>query len=358
MSVIQMMDQGKYTEGRDAIEQALWNEKTANWPRTHYTKGLLCQQAYEEGYKKKSSKLTGLYPDQLFLAYSSYEKALELDARGKFKQLISQKYYKLSNDFRQLGSDYFKKSMYEEALRAFEQALVINNSDLVTVPVDTNLVHNTALAAYEGEQWKKAITYLEGLHEVAHHPGNSLLLYQALLEEQDSVRAEEVLMEAVELHNYEKQVVVYLVNLLVQSERYEMALGVLDKAIVHRPDILQFQWSKGLVYRRMGEYDNAVLSLKKAIELDPEEAKLPYHIGVIYYNRGIELREESLKIKDNFRYQAVRAEAREQFLEAIVWLEKSYEMEPSDSRTISRLHQLYYQLQMKQKEESMKLLLD
>jgi len=165
-------------------------------------------------------------------------------------------------------------------------------------------------------------------------------------------------MEAVELHSYDKQAVVYLVNLLVKSERYEMALGVLDKAIAHRPDILQFLWSKGLVYRRMGEYNNAVLSLKKAIELDPEEATLYYHIGVIYYNRGIELREESLKIKDNLRYQAVRAEARDQFLEAIVWLEKSYEMEPSDSRTISRLRQLYYQLQMKQKEESMKLLLD
>lgn len=357
MSVIQMIDQGKYEEGRDAIELALWNEKTANWHRTHYTKGLLCQTAYEEGYKKKDSKLTGLYPDQLFLAHESYEKALELDVRGRTRTFIAQNYYRLSNDFRVMGSDHFKKGEYEKAFRAFEHALIVNNSELVKAPVDTNLVHNTAIAAYEAEMWDKAVLYLTGLHDVSHKPSSSLLLYEAHMHLKDTLRAEEVLEEALELYDYERQIVVYLINLLVRTDRSGLAIKVLDEALIRRPAEHQFYWARALIYRRLEEFDLAVRDFRKAIELKPEEATLYYHIGVIYYNRGIEIREAALGIHENERYLRLRDQAREQFLEALVWLEKSYELNPFDDRTISRLHQLYYQLQMKEKEEAMRLLL-
>jgi hypothetical protein len=73
---------------------------------------------------------------------------------------------------------------------------------------------------------------------------------------------------------------------------------------------------------------------------------------------GIDLREASLGIEDNEEYQKMRALSREKFLEAVRWLEKSYQLDPTDENTISRLRQLYSQLQMKEKEESMKLLIE
>ena len=85
LAVFQMIDQGKYEEAREAIELAVWNDKTSRWYRTYYAKGLLCQTAYEEGYPKKDKKKTTLYPDQLYVAYASYEKALDLDNRKKLK---------------------------------------------------------------------------------------------------------------------------------------------------------------------------------------------------------------------------------------------------------------------------------
>jgi tetratricopeptide (TPR) repeat protein len=358
LSVFQMIDQGKYSEARDAIELAIWNDKTSRWPRTWYAKGLLCQTAYEEGIKKNDRKKTTLYPDQLYVAYDAYEKAIELDVRERLHHNISTHYYHLSNDFRKLGSDHFSKKEYEEALRAFEHALLIDNSKLVHAKTDTSLVYNTALAAYECENWEKAIAYLTGLHDAAHKPGTSLLLYQAHLENGDSTRAEEVLMEGVKLYKYETQVVVYLVNLFVQSERPDLAIKVLDEAIAARPGIYQFHWGRGLIYRRMGVYDKAIESFNHALELKPDEPTIYYHLGVIYYNQGVDLSDQALQVRNNDQYQALQEQSNEKFQEAVRWLEKSYELDPFDQKTISKLYQLYYQLQMKQKEEKMKLLME
>ncbi len=123
LSVIQMIEQGKYKEGKEAIELAIWNDKTSSWSKTYFVRGLLCQTAYEDGFEKNDAKKTGLYPDQLYLAYSSYERALELDVRQRHRSSISQQYYHLSNDFSKLGQKHFSNQEYDMALRAFEHAL-------------------------------------------------------------------------------------------------------------------------------------------------------------------------------------------------------------------------------------------
>jgi tetratricopeptide (TPR) repeat protein len=108
----------------------------------------------------------------------------------------------------------------------------------------------------------------------------------------------------------------------------------------------------------MSEFDKAVESFKSAIKLAPDESEIYYHIGVIYYNRGIDLTEQSLKIGDSDEYHKIKSLAWEQFKEAVVWLEQAYEMDPYNEETISKLYQLYYQLQMKEKEESMRMLIE
>ena len=71
---------------------------------------------------------------------------------------------------------------------AFEHALLIGNSELVSAKTDTNLVYNTALAAYECENWDKAIQYLTGLHEDAYSTNVSSIACQASLEAGDQHR--------------------------------------------------------------------------------------------------------------------------------------------------------------------------
>lgn len=358
LSVMQMIDSKKYSDAKEAIELAVWNDRTANWPRTYYAKGLLCQTAYEEGVKSKDSKLTSLYEDQLFLAYESYEKAIELDAREKLHSPISKKYYSLSNDFRQLGLEQYTKKEYSEALRAFEHALLVIHSNLLHVPTDTNLVYNTAIAAYESGNWDKAIGFLSGLHEDSFSLDASLFLINAHLQKGDTLQAEAVMLEGVQMYEYSDTLTMYLVNWLGETNRMDQAIDILDEAIIHHPDNFRFHWALGLVYSSMDKYPEAILSFKKAAELT--EAKPPelfYQVGVCYYNIGIDLREAALQISENDEYLVVRDQYLAQFREAVIWLEKSYELDPGNEKTISRLYQLYYQLQMKEKQETFEQLI-
>ncbi len=358
ISVMQMIDAKKYKEAKEAIELAVWNDRTSGWHRTYYAKALLCQNAWEEGTKNQDGKLTGLYEDQLYVAYASYAKAVELDVNGRNHSAVAQKYYTLSNDFRTLGLERYAKRDYEGALRAFEHALLLINSDLLNVAYDTSLVYNTAMLAYESKNWEKAIGYLDGLHGDAYDPNASLLLVDAHLRNGDTLQAEEVLMEGIKSYDYSDTLVMYMVNWLVKTDRKAKAIEILDEAIRVHPDHFRFHWARGLVYRRMDRYTEAIESFMEADELtsDPP-AELYYHIGVCYYNLGIDMREAALAIPENDEYLRVRDQYLARFREAVVWLEKSYELDPSSEDTITKLSQLYYQLQMKEKQEAFEGLL-
>jgi tetratricopeptide (TPR) repeat protein len=356
MAVGQMIDAEKYDEAKEAIELALVNDKTSKWPRTYYTKGLLCQTAYEAGVKSKDSKKINLYPDQLYLAFDSYEKALELDLRGRLHSLIGQKYYLLANDFRVLGEERYLKGEYEAALTAFENALLIGNSELISAKTDTSLIYNAAMAAYEGQNWEKAINYLSGLHKDAYSPSASLLLAISYEKEGDTLLSEEVLMEGLDLYNFEDSIVMYLVNQMVGSGRLEPALDVLDKAIEAQPGNYRYYWAKGLVYRRMNKNEEAIKSFLMADERSPESALLCYHIGICYYNMGIELRESAMLIQENSEYAAIRRQYLDKFREAVKWFEKSYRLDPSNKEIAALLYQLYDQLQMREEQESLRQL--
>lgn len=358
LSVMQMIEGKKYSEAKEAIELAIWNDRTSNWHRTFYAKGLLCQTAYEEGRDKKDNKLTSLYDDQLYLAWDSYEKALELDKREKIHSTIAKQYYSLSNSFRKLGQEHYSKKEYKEAFKAFEHALLVTNSDLLQVEADTNLVYNTALAAYGGENWEKAIAYLKGLHEDAFSTQASLFLVNAHLQEGDTLEAEQVMMEGVKKHVYEESLVMYLVNWLSDQGRSTEAVESLERAIENHPDNFRFHWALGLVHSKMENYPLAIESLKKAGELSPEPpSEIYYQVGVSYYNIGIDQREAAMLITENKEYKQLREQYMEQFRMAMTWLEKSYELDPDNEDTIQRLYQLYYQLQMKEKQETFERLL-
>ncbi len=357
LSVFQMIESGKYDEAKEAIELAVWNDKTSRWNRTYYAKGLLCQKAFEAGFEKNDTKKTSLYPDQLVVAYHSYEKAQQLDSRNRLTSGITTQYYALANDFQKLGEWHYLKKDYTKALEAFEHALMVSKSPLLSVETDTNLVYNTAMAAYEANDWDKAISYLIGLNDDAYSPNMALLLYFAHVNNGDSIQAEQVLFEGEERYKSEESIVLQLVDLLVVTDRKEQAIEILDRAASRRPDNYHFLWTRGLVYQRMLLYDKAILDLTQASELAPGEVGIYYNLGICYYNIGVVINEEAQQIRNNLEYQVARKQSMEKFREAVKWLEKAYELESGDQQTISKLYQLYYRLQMTEKRKTMELLI-
>jgi tetratricopeptide (TPR) repeat protein len=346
LSVIQLIESGKYSEAKEGIELAVWNDKTSGWGRTYYARGLLCQKAYEEGTEKKDDKLTSLYPDQLNVAYSSYEKALDLNPGNRVTSAIGSQYYALANDFQALGTVYYKKKQYTKALDAFEHALVVCSSPLIAVKIDTNLVYNTALAAFWAGEWDQAINHLTGLNDDGYSPESALLLYRAYIHQGDSLEAEKVLYGAIENYEDDQELVLQLADLLVVEQRMEEAVAVLDDACLGHPANPLFPWTRGLIYEKQGMYQEAILSLNLALEESPGEAGINYDLGICYFNLGVSSEEKALVITEKKQYQTVREEARKQFMLAVEYFEKTRELDPEYSDVASRLALLQRHLQL------------
>ena len=357
ISANNLLESEKYQEAKEAIDLAVINPKTADWHRTYLVKGLLCQNAFDAGFEKEDEKKTNLYPGQLYVAYDSYEKALELDSKKRIHSLIETQYYELANSFQKLGQRHYLRREYNQALKAFELTMLVSNSPLISVKIDTSLIYNTAMAAYESRSWDKAVQYLTGLDKDSYSPETTLLLQKAYLAVGDSISGEVVLKEGVEKYAYNQTIVLQLVDLYVASSRWAEAFVLMDSSIVHQPDNHYFPWTRGLLYQNMEQYELAIEDLLYASKRAPEEITIYYNLGICYYNMGVEIDKKALQIRSNMEYRAIRAEAKISFEKAVVWFEKAYEANAKHQPTILKLYQLYSRLEMTQKRESMKWLI-
>ena len=339
ISVFQLIETEKYEDARKAIEEAITDEKTLNWPRTWYARGYLCQIAND---KKKSD----LYPDQLYVAYDSYEKALALDPKGRMGAQLAPMYVLLANDFQKLGEKHYNSRKYEDALKAFEFALKINLSPVLSAPIDTNLVYNTALAAYKCNERGKAIGYLNRLHKDKYSPNATQLLFTIFIEIGDTVSAGKVLMEGVERYEDNEDLVLLLVDLQVQTQDADMALDIISKASSKNPDDYIYPYTKGLIYQKMMQYRKAISAYDEALVLDPQNLKIYSNISACFYNIGVEIEENARSITNNRVFLEEKAKSSQAFKTAVDWLEKAHEKNPEDQKVATKLYELYKLLQI------------
>ncbi len=352
ISVFHLIETQKYNDAKDLVEEMVEDEESSQWPRTWYARGLLSQTAYRDGMEKNDKKKYELYPDQLYVAIESYEKALELDTRGKLVRQLAPNYILLANDFQKMGEKHFQDKKFTDALKAFEQALEITRSSILSMHVDTSLVFNAAISAFEAQKWKKAIKHLNRLHNYNYSPNTAHLLFQANLANGDTISAQDALAEGIEKYDDNENLILLLSDLLFQLNEIDQAVDLLDSAMVQSPEKHIFPYTQGLIYQKAGQYSNAIEAYKKANELAPDDLMINVNIATCYYNIGVEIEESARTLTLNTLVQQEKARSAEAFENAVLWLDKTYDQEPEDQIVIQKLFQLYKDLRINDKMEN------
>ncbi len=353
VAVFQLVETDKLGEAKKAIEEAITDERTQYWPRTWYARGYLCQTAYEKGINSKDKKKYELYPDQLYVAYESYEKALKLDKRGRYDAQLAPLYVQLANNFQVIGEKHFRNKKYEDAFKAYETSLKINQSPVLSIKPDKDLIYNTALAAYEMKNWDKASRYLGQLNKAGYSPNVPHLLYLIYMEQSDTVSAEGVLRKGIHQYKDNENLVLLLADLLFNSNQPDRAVEMLDSITLNNPKNYIFPYTKGLIYQKTEQYEKAIQAYESAISLSPDETRLYASIGLCYYNIGAGFAENARTIKNNSDFRLEKAKSAVAYKNAIVWLEKAQEKEPDDQDVILKLYQLYKILGITDKIQSL-----
>ena len=249
-------------------------------------------------------------------------------------------YIQLANDFLELGKENYRKEDYKEALRAFEHALNINNSALLSLDTDTSLLYNTALAAYNSKDWYKAGLYLSQLNDLSYSANVSHLLFVSLMEQSDTLAAVNALSDGVIRYNYNEKLVLLLSDYLYQNNEIPHAMSLLDSAQNRHPENPVLPYTKGLINQKTGNYVQAIEDYENSILLDPDKIEAYSHIANCYYNMAVDIDEKARNISSKNRYQAEKARAVTARESAIEWLEKAYGKDPLDEQVRDQLNKL------------------
>lgn len=354
IAVYHLIETAKYAEAKIEIEELITGKEAALWPKTWYARGVISQNAYREGIKKNDKKLSELYPDQLYVALESFNEALALDKAGRVKKQLAPRYVLLANDLQMLGERHFRNKKHEEALRAFEQALSISEQSMLSLQADTNLVYNTALAAFESQNWNKATIYFGRLHDKKHSANVAHLLYKTNIRNGDTIAAKKVLKEGIEYYADNQDLVLLLADLFFSIHDTTSSLQTLDEAIAANPRNYSFHYTKGLIYQKSEMYAEAIPSYKQTVSLAPCDVMAYVNLATCYYNIGVGIEENARSIMDSATVRKEKERSEEAFKAATEWLDKAYQMNPADQEIITRLYQLYKSLRITDKADILK----
>lgn len=350
-SALNFIDAGNLEKAKEAIDAAVVHEKTKAWPKTYYAQGRLAQALYESG----DNKLMTLIEDPLIVAYESYLKSMELDEKTTMQKLITIQYPMLSNDFLSWGIAEFEAENFSKSLIAFEKLIEMQASEIYPGMIDTAVVYNAGLTAYNAKEYDKAILYYDKCIEMGYEASSPYLRkYLTYSDMEDLDNAEKTLIAAFEKFPENQDVLLQLIDFYLVNGKDDAAFEYISVAKESNPDNFSLFWAEGVLYMKQDKYDEAIAALKKSIEIKPDLFDTQFNLGVCFYNKASSMFDAANDIMDNAEYNKAVEEALEVFSKAIPYMEKAHELRPDDVSTLTSLRELYYRLKFNDKYEEVK----
>lgn len=347
-----LKDTGKLEEALQNINQAVdptqeKADKTISWPRTWEVRG----EVYQAIYQSDNEETKKLAEDPLTESLKSYKKALELDDKGRFENSVKVKLTLLTNDLTNQAVEAFNVENYAQALQSFEQIIEIQDIDIIKKDnpeaVDTVIIFNAGLAAYNAENYDKAIEYYR---EAAKHGYNEARTYSLIASayqlKKDTLGALSALQEGFEKYPEDNTVLTSMIQIYLDLDKTEDAMKYLDMAIQQDPENSTFYFAQGTLYEKVENEEKAIESYQNAIENDEDFFDAYYNLGALYYNKGVKQIEvaNSIPTSNNEAYEVELKKADNWFKKALPYMEKCHELKPEDNMSMESLKNLYYRL--------------
>jgi tetratricopeptide (TPR) repeat protein len=349
-SALNLITLNKYEDALKAVQAAETNEKSMGWFRTYYAKGRVMQAIAESGDQALIAKVG----NPLEQAYDNYMKAIDMDPKKKIGKEIDLYIASLTNDFVNNGVEYWNNNNYADAYKTFNHAVKLGEMPVFKGAVDTSIIYNAALAAYNAKLYDEAIIHFDRVAKMGYEDVMPYkLIKDAYLAKGDSAAALKKLQEGYEKYPENQAIMIELINYYLMSGKDEEALKYLDVAIEKDPTNASFYYARGVVFDKRGRYDEAVQLYKKALSLNPEDFNTNYNMGAIEFNKGVACANDANSIMDNNEYLKAKKICDEQFTKALPFLEKAHQVDPTETSTMETLKTLYWRLQMTDKYEQM-----
>lgn len=339
---------GKLDVAKSSIDDALNNEDCQKWEKTFYVKGLIYQGIFESPL----AQFKNLSKDPLNIAWDAYQKLIEMDRKGRYKDELITQYKNLIIDFTNDGVDGYNTSNFEKAYKSFARVIEIRNSDILKgspdAIVDTAIIFNAALSAQRAKLYPEAEKFYRKALEYNYDPAKTYsMLYSVIKDQGKKEEALLLLQKGYELYPDNSFLLIELINHYLLGGEPEKAEGYLDAAIKQDPNNASFYRAKGTLYEKTKQLDKAQEMYKKTLEIDPKDFYAQYGIANFMLTKVVELHNKVNSIENAKKYNDAMKKVYEGYKEAIPYFEKARELNPKDEATLTTLRELYFKLRVK-----------
>ena len=336
------------------------SEKSIGWPTTWQVRGDI----YRAIYASKNANIKKLAKNPLQTAFDSYKKAMELDKKNKLKNTMKINLTMMNTEFINQAVADFNNNQFTEALSCFKNILEIDELPIMQekdkpAAIDTTIIFNAGLAAYNAKNYDEAIKYYGDAAKYGYKGSKTYeLIAQCYLNKNDTLKTIDVLHEGFEKYPDSNSILITMINIYLTTNKIDDAIKYLDIAIKQDPKNASFYFARGSLYDKTKQSDLAIEAYSKAVELDPKFYNAYYNLGAIYYNEGVEQVAIANAVPNNEpkKYEIEKKKADDKFKEAIPFMEKASEITPKEPESITTLKSsleslktLYYRLKMMDK---------
>ena len=298
-------------------------------------------------------------------AIESFAKGYELDPKQESK--IASAAMTLANSLAQQADVMNSMGRYDEAAEAFVLAYTAQSLVPSTTPNLNNLYNAGMLMTISASslQGDEAAAKFAAASDVfnlalsqnfADTEGN---IYYYLFHsyygqreknrEESLAKAKEALLTGIKLFPKNTTILDGLMSFYTAEEGVgdpAELIDMIETSLKEDPTNYDLWFGRGRVYNSLKNYDECIRSFEKCVELRPNEFDANYFTGYFIVEKA-NAAIEALNSNSNLSYDEYNAENDKInliYIKAIPWLEKAYEINPTDVGTLEFLNQLCFRL--------------
>ncbi len=346
------ISQKAYDKAKEAIELAIANPKSAILAKTYYVKGKLCQKAFDDGK-------TDLYPDILTEAFNNYEKAVQMDPKIRNIVVRDNAYAMLGNSFLNEAVAKFNEKDFVGAMKSFENSIKVAGNDNYIGKVDTLVIFNAGLAAYNAQLYPEAIKHFEScIPSGTEDTKPFIFISDCFLRLKDTLSAEKSLLRGVEAYPDTLDIILQATQFYLDSDNSPKAFEFVHKAQEKDPGNFVLYLVEGSLYMKLNDFNKALTYIDKSLQISPEQFESNYNSGLCYVSIANNMLTEANLIADNKEYEIAKNKALDVMKEAIPFFKKAETANPTHSATLEFLREIYLKLKMMPEFEAYKAKLE
>jgi tetratricopeptide (TPR) repeat protein len=321
-----------------------------------------------------------LDPQAVDKAIEAYDKAIELDQKGKLKNKETMKINisQVRNLYREKGAKNYQNSQFADAFKNLEKSVILYDYPRIKADTLFNIgiiALYTGLAAEQAKDYDNAKKYFNICIDKGYVETDAYVALAHLYAElNEKDKQKQTLEKGFEKYPNSKELQGVYINYCIATNQFDEALKKIETSLKDDPKNSNLLHVKAAIYDKLANdtsikisnedrltyLNKAIDNYKEAIVIKADFFDSNFNLGAIYFNNALlKLKEaDKINVRDKEKYEAKVAEVNQEFAKSLPYFEKAHEINPTDRQTLKSLITIYLRIQKYDKKKEMQDKLD